>query len=140
MIKPEGTALNEKDFTAGTNNFLHCLCSISLNDTKITQATELYNYRAYLDTLLTYVTDAAASHLTNAYWYVDSGDLPCDTSAAADATTMKNTGFIGRNRMKQIKVIQLYGTIHADICNVPLYLLFSFAYRSNLRKSGRVSS
>ena len=83
LIKPDVTALDEKDFTPGMNNFVHSLfiqCSISLNGMQITQATELYNYRAYLETLLTYGTDADFSHLTNAYWYLDSGDLlPCDT-------------------------------------------------------------
>jgi hypothetical protein len=33
----------------------------------ITQSTELYHYRAYLETLLIYGSDAANSHLTNAY-------------------------------------------------------------------------
>ena len=47
LVKPDGDALDNKDFTAGTNNFLHSLfsqCIISLNGTQITQATELYNY------------------------------------------------------------------------------------------------
>jgi len=69
-----------------TNNFLHSLfsqCSIALNGVTITQATELYNYRSYFETLLTYGTDAAATHLTNAFWYLDDGDLlPSDPKAA----------------------------------------------------------
>ena len=38
-------------------------CGIILNGTQITQATDLYNYRAYLETLLTHGSDAAESHL-----------------------------------------------------------------------------
>jgi hypothetical protein len=68
------------------NNFLHSLfgqCSVSLNGTTITQVGELYNYRSSLETILTYGTDAAASHLTNAFLYLDDGDmLPCDPTAA----------------------------------------------------------
>ena len=67
LLKPDGTVVDNTDFTAGTNNFLHSLfsqCSISLNGTPITHATDLYNYRAYLKTLLTYGSDAATTHLT----------------------------------------------------------------------------
>jgi hypothetical protein len=69
--------LDEKDFTAVTNNFLHYIfseCSISLNGVTITQTTELYQYRSYLENLLTYGSDAAALHLTNVFWYLDDGD------------------------------------------------------------------
>jgi len=57
LIKEDGTQLSDTDYTAGINNFLHSLFSqfsISLNGTQITQATEFYNYRAYMETLLTY--------------------------------------------------------------------------------------
>ena len=66
LMKGNGTNLTDTDYTARITNLLNSLfsqCSISLNGTKITQATELYNYRAYLETLLTYGTDAADSHL-----------------------------------------------------------------------------
>jgi len=124
LTKVDGTNLDKTPFTAVTNNFLHSLfsqSSISLNGVTITQANELYNYRSYFETLLTYGIDAAATHLTNAFWYLDDGDLlPCDPTAA-DA---KNKVFITRwNRIKQSKELQLYGRLHSDICNVPLYLL-----------------
>ena len=66
LLKEDNTQLGDTDYTAGINNLLHSLfsqCSISLNSTQITQAGELYNYRAYLETLLTYRSDAAESHL-----------------------------------------------------------------------------
>ena len=96
LTKNDGTALGNTDFTAVNNNFLHSLfsqCSIALNGVTITQAAELYNYRSFFETILTYGSDAATSHLTNAFWYLDDGDLlPCDPTAA-DA---KNKGFITR--------------------------------------------
>ena len=70
LIKAGGTNLDNTDFTAVTNNFLHSLFSqysVALNGVTITLATELYNYRSYLETLLTYGRDAAATHLTNAF-------------------------------------------------------------------------
>jgi len=69
LTKADGPNLDYTNFTAVTNNFLHSLfsqCSNSLNGVTITQATELYNYRSYFETLLTYGSDAAATHLTNA--------------------------------------------------------------------------
>jgi hypothetical protein len=57
IIDADGKDLDAKDFTAGTNNFLNSLfsqSSISLNGVNITPSSELYPYRSYLETLLTY--------------------------------------------------------------------------------------
>jgi hypothetical protein len=72
-----------------------------MNGTQITQATELYDYRAYIETLFTYGTYAAASHLKNAYWYIDGPEMvACDLTA--DNASKTNAGFVDRwNRMKQ---------------------------------------
>src|SRR5215469_2865189 len=116
---------DETDKTAVANNLLHSLfrqCNVLLNGVPITHANDLYSYRSYLETLLTYGSDAAATHLTNAYWYLDSGNMQaCDPTAAA---TTNNKGFILRwERCKHSKEIQLYGRVHADICNVPQLIL-----------------
>jgi len=70
IIGADGKDLDASDFTAGTNNFLNSLfsqCSIFLNEVNITPASELYHYRSYLETHQNYGSDAAISHLTNAY-------------------------------------------------------------------------
>jgi hypothetical protein len=57
LTKRDGSVLNDKDFTAVKSNFLYPLFSqysVTLNGMTITQATELYDYRSYLETLLTY--------------------------------------------------------------------------------------
>ena len=118
LILGDGKDLDAKDFTAITN-FLHSLfsqCKVNLNTVSITQASELYQYRSYLETLLTCGSDASATHLTNSFWYLDKGDLlPCDQTDA-DA---KNACFITRwKKIKQSKELQLYGRLHSDICNV----------------------
>jgi len=104
LTKADGTALDNTDFTAVTNNFLHSLfsqCSIALNGLKITQATELYTYLSFFETILTYGSDAVTPHLTNAFWYLDNEDLsPCDPIAA----DTKNKVIIMRwDRIKQSK-------------------------------------
>jgi len=77
LLKEDNKELGDTDYTTGINNLLHSLfsqCSISLNGTQVTQGTDLYNYCAYLETLLTYGSDAAESHLKNALWYLDTGE------------------------------------------------------------------
>jgi len=115
------------DHTGVTNNLLHSLfsqCTVVLNGTTITQSSEHYNYRLYLETLLTYGIDAAATHFTNAYWYHDTGDmLPCDPTSA-NVTAVTNRGFITRwDKFSASKELQLFGRLHSDLFNVPLVLL-----------------
>ena len=136
LTKNCGRNLDNTDFTAVTNNFLHSLfsqCSIALNGVTITQATELYYYHSFFETILTYCSDAATSFLTNAFWYLDDGDLlPCDPTAA-DA---KNKDFItGWDRIKQNKEVQHYGRIHSDICNVPLNVIPGLRLQIGLTKA-----
>ena len=54
------------DTTAEANNFLHyrfIQCTVMVNGVTVTKLQEHYNYRAYLETLLTYGTDAF--HITS---------------------------------------------------------------------------
>jgi hypothetical protein len=120
----DGKDLDSTDFTAKANNLLQSLftqCSITLNGTTITITSDLYQYRSYLETLLTYGRDAATSHLTNGLWYLDSGDIQTSDPTIAHPA---NAGFVARwNRFKQSKEVQMIGKLHRDICNVVPYLL-----------------
>jgi len=93
------------------------------NGVNITQSGDFYNFTSYLETILTYGSDASLSPLTNSYWYKGTGNmLPCDPTKTYDDNT--NTGFIARwNRQKQSKEIEMYGRVHSDICNVPKFIL-----------------
>jgi len=69
LVLSSGNNVDVSDLTGVTNNLLPSLfsqCTVVLNGTTITQSSEHYNYRSYLETLLTHGTDAAATHLTNA--------------------------------------------------------------------------
>ena len=57
------------------NNILHSLFSrvnVKLNGTDITNTPDYYNYRSYLQTLLTYGTDSKNSHLQTVGWATDT--------------------------------------------------------------------
>ena len=138
LTTTNGKSLEETDYIAVTNNFLHSLfsqCSLTLNGTTITKTTELYQYRSYLETLLTYGSDAATSHLTNGFWYLETGDLQtCDPTKAES----RNTGFISRwTLVKQSKEVQLLGRLHSDICSVFPYLLPGVELQIKLTKGKR---
>jgi len=62
--------VDASDDTAVTNNFFHSLfsqCNVVLNGVTMSQASEHYDYQSHLETLLTYGTEVAATHLTNVY-------------------------------------------------------------------------
>ena len=63
-----------------------------MNGMQTTYSTDLYNYRAYFETVLTYESDAASSHLTNASWYLDNADMVACHPSAADIRKTGNTG------------------------------------------------
>ena len=53
LTESDGADMDNTDFTAVANNFLHSLfsqCSITLNGVMTTTVMELYHYRAYLET------------------------------------------------------------------------------------------
>ena len=140
MTQGDGKNLELTETTCLANNLLQSLfeqCNISLNGVTITHGADLYYYRAYLETLLSYGNEAAESHLTNAFCYRDTGDLiVCDPTAATNTTT--NTGFLARcDRLKGNKEIEMVGRLRTDICNVPTHLLPGVGMQINLTKVKR---
>ena len=58
----------------------------------------------------------------NALRHLDTGNMKGGVITKPNETN--NDGFVQRwNRMKKSQTIEMYGRIHSDICNVPLYLL-----------------
>jgi hypothetical protein len=84
-----------------------------------------------------YGSDAAISHLTNGYIYLDGGNmLTCDpTDNYTDET---NKAFIRRwNLQKQSKVIRMVGRLHVEIWNLPVHPLTGFRVQVRLTKGRR---
>ena len=95
-----------------------------VNGVPVTQSHEHYNYRAYLEILPPYGTDAASSHLYNSYWYLDTGDMQPKDPTAETHTSATNDGFIALwSRLSGSSDVQLLGHLHTDLFNVPLFLL-----------------
>ena len=127
IVSSSGKDVDLTDTTAVANNLLHSLfiqCAVMVNFVPVTPSHEHYNYHAYLDTLLPYSTDAASSHHSKSYWYLDNRDmLPSDPTAETH-TSATNDGFIARwSRLSGRRDVQLLGRLHTALCNVPLFLL-----------------
>jgi len=86
-----------------------------------------------MEKLLTYCPDAANSHLTKAFWYIDGGDV---LDGDPTSTSIKNKGFVKRwERQKESKITDLYWRLHADICNVSQFLLSGVRLQIKLTKA-----
>jgi len=123
LVSSSGNNVDVSDHTGVVNNLLHSLfsqCTFVLNGTTITQSNEHYNYRSYLETLLTYGTDAAATHLTNAHWYRDTGDMLPSDSTSTTITATTNRGFNTRwERLNASKELQLFRRLHSSSLQRP---------------------
>jgi len=85
---------------------------------------------------MTHGSDAEATLLSNAYSYLDIGDMQPNDPTAETVTTMTNKGFILRwNRISASREVQLFVRLHSDICNVPLYLLPGVRLQIRLTKA-----
>jgi hypothetical protein len=105
------------------NYILHSLfsqCRVTLNVVSVSSSKDLYNYRAYLETLLTYGQDASQTHLTSTFWCRDDRDLLAHNTTA-DTT---NPGYQSRMKLTSKSAeIETYGRVHGDLFKVPLVLL-----------------
>ena len=81
--------------------------TISLNGMPVTLHETNYHYKAYIEKLLNYGSDASSTHLISSFWYLDSpGELK------------ENTGYTKRsNYLSNVKNLELYGRLRADVFN-----------------------
>jgi hypothetical protein len=98
------------------NDLLHSILtslSVSLNGKPVTLHETNYQYKAYLEKLLNYGSDASGTHLLSSFWYLDSPDTDGALSASKE-----NNGFASPSVfLKNCQAIQLYGRLHANLFN-----------------------
>ena len=82
----------------------------SLNERLITQSSNFYPFRAYLEHLLSYGSDAKKSQLTATGWFTDT--------AGNMEYTPDNRGHVKRTELaEQSKIISLFAKPCSDLCN-----------------------
>lgn len=110
------------------NNILHSLfrqVTVYLNNVPISQTSNNYNFRSYLENLLNYGTESASTHLDGSGWAIDTSPMDIIAPATgAAATAATNKGLETRKELfGKSNVIELMGKIHADVFNQPKLLL-----------------
>ena len=79
--------------------------NVSLNGKPVTLYDTNYHYKAYLEKLLNYGSDASGTHLVSSFWYLDSpGELKDNTSYATRLKCLSNS-----------QTIELHGRLQADL-------------------------
>ena len=127
VLKKDGTQLKstaaDDKLVAPINNTLHSLIqqfSIKLNDIKVTEKTDTYAYKAYIEYLLNYNVEAKGSFLSSALYYKDTAGSMDET----DPVTGPNIGLKQRYSFSApSKVIELIGTPFCDIFHTDKFLL-----------------
>ena len=147
MVKSDGSKLQYNDATTKdygvVNNVIHSLfnqCSVSLNDTLITPSSNNYHYKAYLETLLNYGTDAKNTHLMLRGFELDTAK---NTNKADDT----NLGFKERRSWFQNKAadaaddslleneLELISPLHVDFFRTEKFLVNGVELKIKLTRS-----
>lgn len=127
--------VTEEELTADANNFgpvnnfLHSIFSqvdVAFNKKTISTCGNTYAYRAYIETLLNYGSDAKESHLTSALWYNDTpGHMEAQRCLPTDNNPVfKNEGLQARlDFCKDNKIVDMIGHLHCDVFNQDKFLI-----------------
>lgn len=126
LQRANGADLDAADQVGPVNNFLHSLFNeveVSLNGTLISTSTNTYPYRAYMENLLSYGSEAKESQLTSELFFKDQTgkmDVANPLAAVADG----NSGLKARAQFTNGNgVVDMIGKIHSDVFFIDRYML-----------------
>jgi hypothetical protein len=115
LVKTDGSDIpsDEANAVGCVNNLLHSMFSslrVSLNCKPVTLHESNYHYKAYLEKLLNYRSDASGTHLLSSFWVPDS--------PTNDVALKNNVGHATRlHNLGNSNTIELFGRLHADLFN-----------------------
>ena len=117
VTRANGDDLDLADPVGPMNNWLHSLfghVDVYLNGTLVTRSTNTYAYRAYIETLLSYGTDAKVTQLTGQLWHKDTA-THMDAVEIVDGAAA-NAGFVARREhIVRSRVVDMMGRLHVDL-------------------------
>lgn len=129
-VKITTTNTAATDSVGPVNNFLHSMFSqidVSFNQKLVSPPNNAYPYRAYIETLLNYGTDAKSTHLQNTLWAKDTAgcmDHPPGGVENAEKIKIYNYGMEQRWGMTAGgKIVEMIGHIHCDVFNQDKFLV-----------------
>lgn len=119
-IPAAGNVAAARPVVGPVNNWLHSMFSqvnVYLNQKCITPPSGCYHYRALLESILNYSSEAKESHLTCSLFSKD-------TAGNMESTAAANAGFTTRRAIAgHDRVVDLYGPLHCDLFNTNKYLI-----------------
>jgi hypothetical protein len=123
IVKPDGTLFKQiagvSQNIAPVNLPAHSIFEniiVSLNK-KVISNNPNYPFRAIIESVINYSSEAKATHLANQLYYKD-------TARFMDARNDTNTGFINRKKLTENSAeFEMVCPLHLDILNQPKYLL-----------------
>ena len=136
IVKADGSNLAAAEKVGPVNNTLHSLFSqvdVSLNGTQITDSSNTYSYRALIEDLLSFGSEAKKSQLTCALFYKDeAGKMESNDSTVDTANSGLKTraAFTAGSRE-----VDLVGRLHTDIFFQSRYMLNEVNTRIKLSRS-----
>ena len=123
---PDGANIPVDAPVGPSNLFLHSMFNqidVHLNDRLVSAASNTYAYRAMIETLLTYGSDAKTSHLTAGLFYKDTAQR---LDAADPTLNDANVNFGLKKRYqftRESREVDMVGMIHGDIFCQEKFLL-----------------
>lgn len=132
ITKQDGTDIDAGEAVGPVNLLAHSLfqkADIMLNDVLVSNSSNLYHYRAYLETLLSYNNDAKTSQLSCALYSKDK-------AGKMDNIANDNTGLVKRRTYTDAsKTVPLIFRLHADVFLQNRYLLNGVDLKVNLTRN-----
>ncbi len=133
VTKADGSKLTSAEKTGPVNLFLQSLFSstdVTLQN-KATISCNYNPYRAMIDTLLNYGSDAKSSQIQSQLWIMDDSDAPSVTDPSGS-----NNGLFERSKfIEGSKTLDLQGPIFHDLFNMSRYLLNQVDVKLRLNRS-----
>lgn len=114
---------------------------VSINGKNVNHPDNLYHYRSYLETALTFSNEAKHGQLRGAMYYMDNGDnLDWNsedfTDEELDESAIKNTGLFSRfQATKFSKTFETFGRIHSEMFVQPKMLPGKHELRIRLHRA-----
>lgn len=131
----DGSNLKPTEHVGVVNNFLHSMFSqvdISLQNKLVSSSTSHYNYKSYLQTLLSYGSEAKESQLTSQLWKKDIPGHFDDN----DVENGSNSSLYSRSAYwTQSQVCDMEGPLLHDLCSLDRYIINQVAVNVKLYRS-----
>lgn len=130
-----GDSLKPTEYVGPVNNFLHSMFSqidITLQNKLVTSTTTHYPYKAMIQTLLSFGSEAKKSQLTSQLWKKDQPGHFDDS----DVENGSNSSLFDRAQyFTQSQVCDLEGPLFHDLCSLDRYMLNQVAINVKLYRS-----